>query len=410
MHTIGVLGANGFVGSRIVETFHLSGAAKVVPIVRSFGGLARSSRFLMETRIADALDPTALADAFSGCDVVINAVLGPYNQIVAEPPFIYRAAEAAGVRRLIHISTASVHGQAPEPGADETTPLRTDQAFPYNNAKVKAERRFRAARRRGRVELVMLRPGIVFGPRDIWISGIARSLSEGSAFLVDGGGGICNTTYIDNLVHAIGLSLDAPVDGEAFLIGDSETITWAELHRWVATALADCAPPRVLDHPAVQSASRPLRDRLRGIPAWRAVMRQVPRPAKEFVRTRTQILQGMVAGARDARRQQLHTEWWLPDQAIVGAVPLETAMLHRCRHKFPFAKARRLLGYEPVVSVEEGLIRSIRALEFAGYVIEPGFETRMIRARQQLRSMTVPPVETRPPAVAMDTPAAATAD
>ena len=409
MRTIGVLGANGFVGSRIVETFHLGGAAKVVPIVRGPGGLARPARFAIDARFADVLDEKALAEAFAGCDVVVNAVLGAYNQIVAEPPVIYRAAAAAGVRRLVHISTASVHGQAPEPGTDETSQLRSDQPFPYNNAKVRAERHFRALHQDGRVELVMLRPGIVFGPRDVWVSGIARRLSEGSAFLVDGGSGICNTTYIDNLVHAIGLSLDAPVDGEVFLIGDNETITWAELHRWVAAALVDCAPPLVLDHPAVQSAGRPLRDRLRGIPAWRAAMRRIPKPAKEFVRTQAQLLQGMVAGAHEARRRQSYTEWRFPDQNAIGAVPLETAMLHRCRYKFPFAKARRVLGYEPVVSVEEGLIRSIRALEFAGYVIERGFETRMIKAGQQLRRIMKPPAETGPAAAAMQPPAATAA-
>lgn len=409
MHTIGVLGANGFIGSRIVETLHLGGASKVVPIARSPGGLARPSRFAIETRIADALDGKALAAAFAGCDVVVNAVLGAYNQIVAEPPVIYRAAEAAGVRRLVQISTASVHGQAPEPGTDETSRLRSDQPVPYNNAKVKAERRFQALRRRGRVELVVLRPGIVFGPRDVWISGIARRLSEGRAFLVDGGSGICNTTYVDNLVHAIGLSLDAPVDGEAFLIGDAETLTWAELHRWVATALGGYVQPQILEHPPLQPAGRPLLDRLRGIPAWQAAMLRIPRPAKEFFRTRAQLLQGMAAGARDARRRQSDPDWQPPDQGAIGAVPLETALLHRCRHKFPFAKARRLLGYEPVVSVEDGLIRSIRALEFAGYIIERGFETRMIKAGQQLRRIVPQPAEARPAPATVQAPPAASA-
>jgi nucleoside-diphosphate-sugar epimerase len=409
MLTIAVLGANGFVGSRIVETFHLDGAAKVVPIVRGFSGLARLSRFALEARIADVLDGDAVAAALRGCDIVINAVLGPYNQIVAEPPVIYRAAEAAGVRRLVHISTASVHGQNPEPGTDETSPLQSNHAVPYNNAKVKAERQFAALRRNGRVELVVLRPGIVFGPRDVWISGIARRLSEGNAFLVDGGTGICNTAYIDNLVHAVRLSLDAPVDGEAFLIGDNETVTWAELHRWVATALVDCSPPRCLHDPPVRSAGRSWRDRLSGIPAWTAAMRKTPGPVKELARTSVRLLRAMASGAQESRRRQTFSDWAPPEDAGIGPVPLETALLHRCRYKFPLAKARRLLGYEPIVSVEDGLIRTIRALAFAGYVVEPGFETRLTRARKQLLRMTTAPIE--PPAAdaAAEKPVAATA-
>jgi 2-alkyl-3-oxoalkanoate reductase len=382
MLTVGVLGAGGFVGSRIVERFHLEGTARVVPIVRGFGALPRPARFALETRMADALDRAALSKAFAGCDVIVNAVLGPYNQIVAEPPAIYGAAEAAKVRRLIHISTGSVHGQAPEPGSDETSALRTDQPFPYNNAKVLAERQFQALRKRGKVELVMLRPGIVFGPRDIWISGIARQLSQGTAYLVDGGRGICNTVYIDNLVHAVRLALEAPVDGEVFLIGDSETITWAEIHRWVAAALGDCAPPRIVNDVTVIPAKRALLDRLRGIQHWKAAMRQVPLPVKERGRETLGLLKGAFTGLREARQRRTHTDWWLPDDRI-DAVPLETAMLHRCRYKFPFAKARRLLGYEPIVSVEDGLIRTIQALSFAGYAIDRDFHLKLAKVRPQ---------------------------
>lgn len=404
MLTIGVLGASGFVGSRIVEKFHLEGVARIVPIVRGFGGLTRSSRFAMETRIADVLDYDALVKALAGCDIVVNAVLGRYNQIVAEPPVIYRAAETAGVRRLIHISTASVHGQAPEPGTDETSPLRTNQPIPYNNAKVYAERQFRALRKHGLVELVMLRPGIVFGPRDIWVSGIAQRLAEGRAYLIDGGRGICNSIYIDNLIHAVRLSLQAPVDGEAFLIGDSEMITWAELHRWVAAALVDCPPPRILDNPPLLPAGRPWLDRIRGYAAWNAAMRRIPVPAKDFARERLSLLRGAMAGMREIRRLQTRSEWTLPGNDI-GPVPLETAMLHRCRYKFPFAKARRLLGYEPIVSVEDGLVRTIRALHFAGYVIDPTFETKLTgprpakRESAELLNVATTPAEAGPRAV-----------
>ena len=384
MLTVGVLGAGGFVGSRIVEQLYLGDVARVVPIVRGYGALPRPARFALENRLANALDFGALVKAFAGCDVVVNAVLGPYHQIVAEPPVIYKAAEAAGVRRLIHISTASVHGQAPEPGTDETSALRSDQPYPYNNAKVIAERQFMKLRERGNVELVMLRPGIVFGPRDIWISGIARQLSEGRAFLVDGGHGICNTVYIDNLVHAVRLALEAPVDGEVFLIGDSETVTWAEVHRWVAAALPDCAPPRIINNPSIVPAGRTWLGRLRGTAIWKTV----PVAAKDRGREALNLLKAAGMGIAEVRRQRTN-KWMLPEDGIAAA-PLETAMLHRCRYKFPFAKAQRLLKYEPVVSVEEGLIRSIRALTLAGYVIERDFHLTLAKTKPVRRAEEAP--------------------
>jgi len=55
--------------------------------------------------------------------------------------------------------------QAPEPGTDERSPLRTDHSALVNNAKVRAERTLMKLRANGKTELVMLRPGIVYGPR-----------------------------------------------------------------------------------------------------------------------------------------------------------------------------------------------------------------------------------------------------
>ncbi len=371
MLTVGVLGASGFIGSRIVEKFHLRGVAQVVPIVRSYAGLARPSRFALEGRIADTLDVEALTKALSGCDIVINAVLGAYYQIIAQPPILYRAAEAAGVKRIVHISTASVHGQDPSPGTDETTPLRDDQPVPYNNAKVRAERQLTALRRRGRVELVILRPGIVFGPRDIWVGEIARRLLDGTAYLVDGGRGICNTAYVDNLVHAIELSLVARVDGEAFLIGDEETITWAELYDRVARAFPGCAPPRILDDPPLAIEGAPLLQRVRSHKMWRDVMHLLPEPLKERGHDHLHRVGDMVAALRQARSQN-RSEWVMADGSV-APVPLETASLHRCRYKFPSAKARRLLGYTPIVPLEDGLSRTIRSQCFAGYETDPVF-------------------------------------
>jgi hypothetical protein len=88
------------------------------------------------------------------------------------------------------------------------------------------------------------------------------------------------------------------------------------------------------------------------------------------------LAKGAVAGMRSARQQRERTDWTLPGD-VIDPVPLETAMLHRCRYKFPFAKARRLLGYEPVVSVEDGLIRAIRALTFAGHAIDRDFHLKL---------------------------------
>nr|HMN30237.1 NAD-dependent epimerase/dehydratase family protein [Caldilineaceae bacterium] len=238
MIPVAILGANGFIGGRIVERFHLSGLATVRPVVRSMSGLARLARFDLEGSVADALDEAALRHAFAGCSVVIHAVAGDPAVILGTLAPVYRAAQAAGVRRLVYLSTASVHGQAPAPGTDERSPLSENQPLAYNRAKVRAEQDLLKLRERGQVEVVLLRPGIVWGPRSVWIANFAAALLAGEAYLIDRGQGICNSIYIDNLVHAIYQALQAPgVDGEAMLVGDDEQVTWADLYRPVAETL-----------------------------------------------------------------------------------------------------------------------------------------------------------------------------
>ena len=98
---IALVGASGFVGTRLLEQWHLGGAFEVVPVVRSYSSLAVMARFELPWAVCDPMDPVALASAFQGCDAVVHAAIGDPGQIVAMAESIYRAAEAARVRRLV---------------------------------------------------------------------------------------------------------------------------------------------------------------------------------------------------------------------------------------------------------------------------------------------------------------------
>jgi 2-alkyl-3-oxoalkanoate reductase len=277
---IAVLGAGGFIGNRTVEILHVSGA-DVLPIVRTPSSLALACRFDVPVRLADALDESALTDAFAGCDSAVIAIAGDARTIVGSIAPVYRAAESAGLRRLVYLSTASVHGQSPAPGTVDSTPLSDRQPIAYNNHKVRAERRLLECRATGSTEVVLLRPGIVYGPRSQWTGGLADDMLAGSAYLVDGGRGICNAIYVDNVVAAVRQALGArDADGRAFLIGDREEINWIDLYRPITEALG----LDVLELPtppasaAVDGARR--FDRLRASPARRFV----PRPVRAGLR------------------------------------------------------------------------------------------------------------------------------
>jgi nucleoside-diphosphate-sugar epimerase len=361
---IAVLGASGFVGSRVVEMLALSEEREQVrPVVRSFGGLARLARFALDWRMADATDETALVRALEGCDAVVHSVMGTFATIERSIAPSYRAACRAGVKRMVYLSTASVHGQAPPVGTDERSPLSDRQATEYNNCKVRAERLLLAERKRGDTEAVILRPGIVFGPRDRWVTGIARDLRSGTDFLVNGGLGICNTIYVDNLVHAIRLALVATATGadrEAFLVGDSESVTWADLHRMVAEELGiRNSEELILDVPAPRFLVT-ARDRFNGLhghPVTQALLPKLPRSLKRSARA---IL--------NAWPEPRVPSPWAPTVGPAPVVTREMAELHQCPVKLPGEKARRLLGYEAPVSVADGVRRSVAWLRWAGLV------------------------------------------
>lgn len=369
MLNVAILGANGFIGSRAVEFLHLRGLASVRPVVRSVTGLARLSRFDLDCRIADAFDQAALCAAFAGCDVIIHSIAGDRATILDTLTPIYRAAEVAGVKRLIYLSTASVHGQAPQPGSDEESPLSDQQPIPYNNAKVRAERRLLRLRAQGTTEVVMMRPGIVYGPRSSWISNFASDLLAGYAYLVNEGQGICNSIYIDNLVHALYLSMTAPaIDGQAFLVGDRERITWLDFYRPIAEAMGvDLAQVARLSY-TEDTPPWSWREQLKAVRSSRPARLVLSLLPSRMRRAGSAALHALFA----PQPRPLPSPWAMLARQEEQGVPkatLEMALLHQCQYKLPYTKASTLLGYEPVLSFDQAARRSVAWLAFAGYPV-----------------------------------------
>jgi 2-alkyl-3-oxoalkanoate reductase len=362
-----ILGANGFIGSRTVEMLHLEGLAEVRPIVRSMYNLARLSKFNLDCRVADAFDQSALCKAFERCDVVIHAIAGDHETIVDSLAPTYHAAEAAGVRRIVYLSSASVHGQSPRAGTDEQSVLSNRQPIAYNNSKVFAEQQLQELRKKGSVEVVLLRPSIVFGPRSFWVSSFASDLISGEAYMVNRGKGICNSIYIDNLIHAIYLACTTQnIDGEVFIVGDDETITWADLYRPIAEALGfelDKLPEAVYQ-PIILSRKERAKALLDTRPA-RVVLSVIP--DRLFRATKASV------SALLSRPPQYPSPWILTKlqekSLFQPTASLEMTLLYQCQYKLPDTKARKMLSYQPVVSFQEATRRTIRWLAFAGYPV-----------------------------------------
>jgi nucleoside-diphosphate-sugar epimerase len=351
---VAIVGAAGFIGSRLKESFHSSGAYDVVPVVRRETVMESQCPCGVRPVIADALDEAALVAAFNGCDSVVSSIAGDPRTIVESARSIQSAAERVGVRRLIYLSSQMVHGQAPVPGTDEHSPLSLRQPIAYNAAKVRAERLLTRPGRRSRTEVVIIRPGIVYGPRSRWTRGIADELLAGKAFLADGGAGICNAIYVDNVVHAVERAIEAGrVAGEAFIVNDAETVTWRDLIRPIADALGvDLnAVPQPNSAEILGDRDSSHQSLLMG--AARALVRLLPKRIAEAQRAARKAWQ-----PPPEKTEEPATEY-----------SLELALLHSCRVRLPTEKAERLLGFRPRVSFDEGCRRSVEWLRSAGYPV-----------------------------------------
>lgn len=357
--TAAILGASGFIGGRLTESLLLQELATVRPVVRSFRSLARLARFDLDCRIADATDPAALAAQLTGCGVVFHCVVGGHETIVRSIEATYRAAAAAGVRRLVYLSSSVVHGHNPAPGTTDDSELVSNQGFEYNVSKVQAELRLRELGRDGAVETVVLRPSIVFGPRSQWWTAqIATQLLRKAAYLVEDGAGICNTIYVDNLIHALWLAATKPAAaGHAFLLTDGERVTWREFYASIAKAVQ-------VDPSEIFSVSL---DEARNLQRSAVTRRRFGQFKQRRV---SRLAIGMMsAKVKHVARAVLSDPPPLPGQPVPllssPSVDPEIAGLQWCESVLPIAKAQARLGYSPRVNFAEASRRTASWIQFA---------------------------------------------
>lgn len=354
---IAVIGASGFIGNRLVEQLYLGRNHRVVPIVRQPCRLALPARFDVEWRIANALDPSALARALVGCDAVVHAALGDPRQIEAMPAVLAAAAASAGISRVVYLSTASVHGQAPEPGTSEASPLHHRHSMEYNNAKVRAEQSFFHHCQRHRLSGFALRPGIVYGPRSRWITEIAHDMRHGQAWLFEEGSGICNGIYVDNLCTAVAAALVAPADLAApYLVGDSETVTWRDFYHQLAEGLG-------VDQRVILPLDKiPVFERSAGAEIRRVIANPQVQRLLPFIPSRIKSTTKNLLAAVSA--QPRPNTWRLPTAPVLR-ITEELVLLQQCRWKLPHQRATEKLDYKPRVGFAEALNRSLSWLHFA---------------------------------------------
>jgi nucleoside-diphosphate-sugar epimerase len=227
-----VLGANGFIGKRVVDALAASDWA--LPVAAGRRPVTASASALVERQQVDATDRTQIAHALQGVTTVINCVAADAKTIVTSAEVLFSVAkEQAKQPRIIHLSSAAVYGAAVG-DVDESAQLRHDLST-YGTAKVEAERR--AAEY---PSCVIFRPGIVYGPESSqWSERIGRWLvAHRIGDLGARGDGYCNLIYVDDLVAAILQAVRLPgIERERFNLGLASPPTWNEYFFMYALAV-----------------------------------------------------------------------------------------------------------------------------------------------------------------------------
>jgi predicted dehydrogenase/nucleoside-diphosphate-sugar epimerase len=364
-HRVLVTGASGFIGCRLSEWLHYGSDWRVKAMIRTPGRAVRLARMPIDFAIGDLTSPADLDKALEGCEAVVHAGIGTswrrserVTTTVQGTRNLVDAAVRAGVKRFVHISTIALYGDQVTGTITEETPARPKKGWDYAESKYEAEQIVLEAAARG-LQVVVLRVAVVYGPHNMTIT--ARPLQhlvKDRLFLADCRDVPSNTIYIDNLCAGIQRALDGgpELNGQTFLLSDDDGCTWGEyfgyfadqigasVHHIAKTNSAAAAPPPSLPRRWLRSTRelvtssevKALAKRIYLADPWGTPVRwgidRFPQAAEKLKRL-VRPEEGFVYRPNPVAAEQLPPFTVDPIAARVST-----------------DKARRLLGFEPVVA------------------------------------------------------------
>lgn len=234
------------------------------------------------------------------------------------------------VQKLVYVSSGGVVYQGKDiENGDESLPYATTSRAPYVLSKIEAEKEVLAAASPN-LATISLRPHVIFGPGDVrFLPAVIKNANQGKLkFQIGRGEWKSDYTYVDNLIDAClladeKLERESPLSGQAYFITNGEPMPFWD---FVRSILKRLDLPPMSDTPIPHQPVLAL--------AY----------AREWYDT---YVRGGTISAED------------------GFTPF--AISYMCTHHyFSIERARKELGYNPKVSVAEGLERTCQYLEEHG--------------------------------------------
>jgi len=244
-------GGSGFVGPSAATALHRAGH-QIRALVRATSNRSglEATQIPIEYALGDVCDPESLPAALEGIDAVVHVAgltkglhAAEYYRVNAYGSrLLAEAAVQAGVRRFVHCSTLAVAGPMPM-GRPCTEDDRCAPVSEYGRSKLAGEELLR--RHAERLDLTIVRPPIVYGPRDRDFFEVFKMAFNGLA-LKPGmvGDKRYSIIHVDDLGSSLALALEKgrlirdQTSGEGiYYVSDGGIYTWAELIHKAADAL-----------------------------------------------------------------------------------------------------------------------------------------------------------------------------
>ena len=310
MHVL-LTGSTGFVGKALMSTLR----TKRHEISAPMRAQSESSASLNSFLVGDINAATNWSTVLQGADAVVHLAarvhvmrdtadnpLKEFRSVNTEGTLnLARQAAAAGIRRFIFLSTIGVNGNSTSHGKIFTETSASLPHDPYSVSKHEAEVGLRAISKSTGMKIVIIRPTLVHGNKAPGNFGkLTRLVAKGLPLPLASIDNRRSLVGIDNLVDFIITCLEHPAAAnETFLVSDGEDLSTPDLIRRMA---------RALDRP------------VRLLPVPKSVLMAV----------------ASMLGKRDMA------------QRLCGSLQVD------------ISKARALLGWNPPVSVDEGLRRAVK--------------------------------------------------
>jgi nucleoside-diphosphate-sugar epimerase len=275
-----VTGGSGFLGGHLLDALTAEGHT-VRALARTTAAAEAVTGRGAEAVRGDLFDAAALRAGMADCDAVVHAAAltgqwGPPSTFVRVnvrgSAAVVRAAQEAGVPRLVHVSTEAVLADGrPLRHADESRPRPARPVGEYARTKGSAEDLVLAASSPA-LTTVAVRPRLVWGPGDTTVlPAVVEAARRGRFAWVDGGRYLTSTCHAANASAGVLAALQRGEGGRAYFLTDGEPVEFRTFLTSLAatrgTVLPDrSVPRRVLSATALTAEAVWRALRLRGEP------------------------------------------------------------------------------------------------------------------------------------------------